>query len=82
MSGDRRAVYNPLCLHETPIPDDAPASLRGDASGGRRPHYGDMRTGAAATERPVVPVEQETAVDLCHEMRRSDVAPHAAPGLR
>lgn len=45
-------------------------------------HYGDMRMGAAATERPVVPVEQETAVDLCHEMRRSDVAPHAAPGLR
>ncbi len=29
-------------------------------------HYGDMRTGAAATERPVVPVEQETAVDPCH----------------
>ena len=45
-------------------------------------YYGDMRTSAAATERPVVPVEQETAVDLCHEMRRSDVAPHAAPGLR
>jgi hypothetical protein len=44
-------------------------------------HYGDMR-GCCRTERPVVPVEQETAVDLCHEMRRSDAAPHAAPGLR
>jgi len=40
-------------------------------------HYGDMRT-SAATERPAVPAEQEAAVDLCHEMRRSDVA----PGLR
>ena len=62
MSGDRRVVYNPLCRTKPPFRMMLRLPYTGMLGAEGACHYGDMRMGGAATERPVVPVEQETAV--------------------
>jgi hypothetical protein len=54
MGGDRGAVYNPYACANPPFRMMLRLPYAGMLRAEGACHYGDMRTGAAATERPVI----------------------------